>query len=192
MMALCSWVRRVDEMLISPGATPGERLLGYSAGLFGAAFAAALATRADTALWVIAVVAIVGFDVFGGVVVNATPSGSRRFHGAKTSRWSGFGFVAMHVHPLALVLLLPEEMPWATAIVVYAGVVLATVLISVAPKFLRQPIAFAAAAILIALTTVMPPPATLIAWVLPLLTVKLLLSHLLPHPAIEPSHHRSS
>lgn len=90
---------------------------------------------ADLVFWTVIILALVGFDVFGGVVVNATPSGSRRFHGPDTPRWSGLGFVVFHIHPLSLALLVPDEMPWPTAIVAYAGVVLSAVFIIRAPPF---------------------------------------------------------
>lgn len=181
MTALRSWSTRIDEVLIAPGATPGERLLGYGAGASGAVFATVVATHAALPTWGVVVLAAVAFDVFGGVVVNATLSGSRRFHRPGTPRWSALGFVTFHVHPFALALLLPDQMSWGTAAVTYSGIVLATVLVTVAPRSLCQPVAFALAAVLIAVTTSVLPVADVVSWVLPLLVVKLLLSHLLPH-----------
>ena len=170
-------------MLIAPGATAGERLLGYGAGVSGAVCAAVLATYAGLPPWGVVVLAAVAFDVFGGVVVNATLSGSRRFHRPDTPRWSALGFVAFHVHPFVLALLLPEQMSWGAATVTYSGIVLATVLVTFVPRSLCPPVAFASAAVLIAVTTSVLPVADVVGWVLPLLIVKLLLSHLLPHPA---------
>jgi hypothetical protein len=181
MTALSSWGAWIDETLIAPGATPGERLLGYGAGVAGALFAGCLAAHAGFSFWALLLVAAVGFDVFGGIVVNATRSGSRRFHGPNTRKWSALGFVAAHVHPFVLALLLPQEMPWLTAIVMYSGIALATVLVILAPEALRQPVAFAAAALLIAMAASVFPTAPVIIWILLLLIVKLLLSHLLPH-----------
>ena len=185
MTALRSWSRRIDEVLIAPGVAAGERLLGYGAGASGAVFATVLATHAALPTWGVVILAAVAFDVFGGVVVNATLSGSRRFHQPDTPRWSALGFVAFHVHPFVLALLLPEQMHWGVAAVTYSGIVLATVLVIVVPRSLRQPVAFASAAALIAVTTSVLPVANVIGWVLPLLIVKLLLSHLLPHSGSE-------
>lgn len=182
MGALRSWGTHIDGVLIAPGATAGERLLGYGSGVSGAVFAGVLAAHAALPLWAVVVLAAVAFDVFGGVVVNATLLGSRRFHRPDTPRWSALRFVAFHVHPFALAFLLPEQMPWGAATVAYGGIVLATVSVVLTPRSFRQPVAFVSAAILIAVTTSVLQAAAVVGWVLPLLVVKLLLSHLLPHP----------
>lgn len=180
MTAKRTWSQRLDEALIAPNATPGERAFGYGAAVFGAIFAGALAFSAELNVWISIVLIIVGFDMFGGVVVNATVSGSRRFHVPGTPRWNALGFVACHVHLLVLALLMPE-MPWTTAIVGYVGLILATIVVTLTPDSFKQPVAFLCAAVLIAITTSVFVPASVVAWVAPILIVKLLLSHLLPH-----------
>lgn len=167
-------------MLTAPNATSAERLLGYGAGVAGAAIAGALAIAAELPALPTIILIVVGFDLLGGVVVNATPSGSRRFHTPGTPRWQPLGFVAAHVHPFVLALVLPE-MQWTTAIVAYAGIVFAAVLVILAPEALREPIAFASAAIVTLVCTSVLLPGAVVAWVAPLLVIKLLLSHLLPH-----------
>lgn len=176
------WPRRLDEALI---ATNGERLLGYGAAIMGAGFAAALAITAGLPSWAAIVLTLMGFNLFGGGVVNATPSGSRRFHSAGRPRWAGLGFVAGHVHPLLLAVLTPA-MPWSTAAMTYGGIVLASALI-VLSGALQQASAFALAALLLAPLVSILPAEPVVAWVAPLLVIKLLLSHLLPHaPPTEP------
>ena len=182
MTSLRNGIRRIDETLIAPGATPGERLLGYGAGAVGSAFAAVLAIDAGLASWLVVVLALLGFDLFGGAVVNATRSGSKRFHGPSATRWSGLGFAIFHVHPLLLALILPDEMPWLTAIVAYVGLLLATALIIGSSAQFHRPVAFLSASMLIAIVVAMLEPASVIGWVLPILSIKILLSHLLPHP----------
>lgn len=183
MTTIRTCARRLDEALIAPNAARGERLLGYGAAVFGAILAGAFAFSAGLGMWTSIVLVIVGFDMFGGVVVNATVSGSRRFHAPDTPRWNVLGFVTYHVHLLLLALLV-QEMPWTTAVVGYVGLVLATVLVTLTPAPLKQPVAFLCAAGLIAATTAVFPPAPVVAWVAPLLIVKLLLAHLLPHGAV--------
>ncbi|MDO5094658.1 MAG: hypothetical protein Q4D79_14795 [Propionibacteriaceae bacterium] len=179
------WPRRLDEALIAPNATNGERLLSYGAAILGAGFAAVLAITAGLPWWTTIVLTLMGFDLFGGVVVNATPSGSRRFHSVGRPRWAELGFVAGHVHPLLLAVLTPA-MPWSTAAVTYGGIVLASALI-VLSGALRQASAFALAALLLAPLVSIIPTEPVVAWVAPLLVIKLLLSHLLPHaPSAKP------
>lgn len=175
-----TWVRRLDEALIAPNASQGERALGYGAAVFGAILAGFLAFDAGLNVWVSIILIAVGFDMFGGVVVNATASGSRRFHAPDTPRWNALRFVACHIHLLVLALLVPE-MPWTTAAISYVGLVLATVLVTLTADTLKQPVAFLCAAVLIAVTSAVFPAASVVAWAAPLLVVKLLLSHLLPH-----------
>ncbi|WET78983.1 hypothetical protein P3102_33930 [Amycolatopsis sp. QT-25] len=182
MAVLRSWIGRADRTLIAPGAAPVERLLGYGAAVFGAVFAGALAVAEALPALPAIILVVVGFDLFGGAVVNATPSGSRRFHASGPPRWSALGFVAAHIHTLILAIVLPG-MPWATAIAAYAGTVLAAVFVLLAPDAFRQPVAFASAVTVLAVCTAVLPPSAVMAWVVPLLVIKLLLSHLLPHPA---------
>lgn len=170
----------IDRALIAPGATGAERLLGYGAGVVGAVFAGTTAVADGLPMLPTVVLVIFGFDLFGGAVVNATPSGSARFHKAGPPGWRAVGFVAAHIHLMILALIVPEQM-WLTAIAIYAGIVLSSVLVIVVSSTYRRPIAFAMATVLIGLCSIFIAPGVAIAWVGPALIVKLLLSHLLPH-----------
>ncbi|WP_069387678.1 hypothetical protein [Cellulosimicrobium cellulans] len=174
---------RLDAALTAPDATGPERALGYGSALVGAALAVLLAVRADLDAWQVALLALVGFDLFGGVVVNATVSGSRRFHAPGTPRRGLVTFTAVHVHPLVVAALVPG-LPWSTALVTYAGILAVVVVVAVlVPDAVRAPVAFAGAAVLVALLVTVLAPEPWVAWVGPLLVLKLVLSHALPHPA---------
>ena len=121
MQKLYKLLAMVDDALIAPGATNTERLLGYGAGVCGAIFAGTTGALQGISGFGIVLLIVGGFDLFGGAVVNATPSCSRRFHTGKRSRGSALGFIAGHIHTLVLAAVLPTVMPWATAIVAYAG-----------------------------------------------------------------------
>ena len=95
------------------------------------------------------------------------------------------GFIAGHIHTLVLAAVLPTVMPWATAIVAYAGVLLAAALIVSVRSEYRPPVAFGLAVILIAICLAIQPLSPAVVWVIPVLVIKLLLAHLLPHPANE-------
>ena len=171
MQKLYKLLAMVDDALIAPGATNTEHLLGYGAGVCGAIFAGTTGALQGISGFGIVLLIVGGFDLFGGAVVNATPSCSRRFHTGKRSRGSALGFIAGHIHTLVLAAVLPTVMPWATAIVAYAGVLLA--------------VAFGLAVILIAICLAIQPLSPAVVWVIPVLVIKLLLSHLLPHPTNE-------
>lgn len=185
MQKLYKLLAMVDDALIAPGATNTERLLGYGAGVCGAIFAGTTGALQGISGFGIVLLIVGGFDLFGGAVVNATPSCSRRFHTGKRSRGSALGFIAGHIHTLVLAAVLPTVMPRATAIVAYAGVLLAVALIVSVRSQYRPPVAFGLAVILIAICLAIQPLSPAVVWVIPVLVIKLLLSHLLPHPANE-------
>lgn len=180
-----SLLSRLDAALTAPDATSTERALGYGTALVGAALAVVLAVApgdgAGLAVWQVALLALVGFDLFGGVVVNATVTGSRRFHAPGASRRGLVTFTAVHVHPLVVAALVPG-LPWSTALVTYAGILgVVAVVALLVPPAVRAPVAFAGAAVLVALLVTVLAPEPWVAWVGPLLVLKLVLSHALPH-----------
>ena len=78
MQKLYKLLAMVDDALIAPGATNTERLLGYGAGVCGAIFAGTTGALQGISGFGIVLLIVGGFDLFGGAVVNATPSCSRR------------------------------------------------------------------------------------------------------------------
>ncbi|OLT54621.1 hypothetical protein, partial [Cellulosimicrobium sp. CUA-896] len=138
-----SLLSRLDAALTAPDATSTERALGYGTALVGAALAVVLAVApgddAGLAVWQVALLALVGFDLFGGVVVNATVTGSRRFHAPGASRRGLVTFTAVHVHPLVVAALVPG-LPWSTALVTYAGILgVVAVVALLVPPAVRAP-----------------------------------------------------
>lgn len=170
---------RLHATLVAPGATAVELALGYGAGAIGAVLGLAIGMRHDAAPVLLVVLALIGFDLLGGAAVNAMPSASARFHGRAGGRRHRLVFVALHGHVLLLALLVPA-LSWATALVLYAAVLAAAVLVEVAPPSLRRPIASAAAGLVIAVAVALLVVPPVVAWVVPLLAVKLLLGHLVP------------
>lgn len=171
----------MTDRLIAPDATREEIALGYTAAVLGATTAGLLAWRAGQSAVVIVVVALVGFDLFGGAVVNATASAKRWYHRPGRSSRHHLGFVAAHIQPFILALLVPG-FGWWTAAATYGIVFLAAAAVSSSPGRILTPVAFTCAVFGIAVTTaVLTVPAFLL-WFGPVLLVKLLLAHLLPEP----------
>lgn len=172
------WAGRVAGVLMPPDATPAERGAGWGAALFGALLAAGIAAAHDESTLLIVVLAVIGFDLFGGVVVNVLASASARFHaGGPRNRLM---FVAGHLHLPALALITPG-LSWPVAGALYAIQLAAAVLVEAVPAQLRRPVAYAvAAAVSTVAVSVLPVPAV-VAWVAPVLAVKLLIGHLLRH-----------
>ncbi|WP_410876628.1 hypothetical protein [Nocardia sp. A7] len=169
----------ITDRLIAPNATRSEAALCYSAAVVGAATAGLLA-RSSSAL-VIIVVVVVGFDLFGGAVVNATASAKRWFHRPSLDARHHLAFVAIHGQPFLLALVVPG-FGWSTAAAIYGLVLAAAVVVTSTPKRLRTPVAFAATVFGTAITTAVLTVPTFLLWFGPVLLIKLLLAHLLPEP----------
>lgn len=169
---------RVNALLVAPDATRPELALGYGAALIGAAAAAAGGLVSGYGAAHVLLFAVLGFDIAGGVVVNATRAAARRFHHGPHWRRRSVLFVAAHVHPFVVALLFPAQTWWASA-VLYLGLVASALLITSTPLALRRPVAFACAAALITWTVVTGPTEDALVWIAPLLVIKLLLAHLL-------------
>ncbi|MFQ6230449.1 hypothetical protein [Nocardia sp. NPDC002869] len=167
--------------MIAPAATRAEIVLGYTAAALGAMTAGAVAWHAGGTLLVVGVIALVGFDLFGGAVVNATDSAKRWYHRPVRSSRHHLGFVAAHVQPFILALIVPG-FGWWTAAAIYAIVFLAAVAVALSPREIRTPVAFVGAVFgVVVISGVFTVPAFLI-WFAPVLLIKLLLAHLLPGP----------
>ncbi|WP_280435876.1 hypothetical protein [Nocardia carnea] len=171
----------VTDRLIAPGATRAEITLGYCAGAGGAAAAGALAWQAGQMWLVVVVTALVGFDMFGGAVVNATASATRWYHRQGRPAHGHLLFVVVHIQPFVLALAVPGY-GWTAAAVTYGLALVSAVAVIRSPWAIRTPVAFVAvvAGILVTTTLVTVPP--FLMWFAPVLLIKLLLGHLLPHP----------
>lgn len=172
----------LTDRLIAPGATRAEVTLGFSVAIGGAAGAAALAIRADHPWPVVAVIAVLAFDLFGGSVVNAMGSAKRWYHRPGRTAVHHLGFVAIHIQPFLLAWVVPA-FSWTAAVTIYVLAMTGALIVTAAPAPLRRPIAFAVTAFaLLWVTGVLAVPAE-VAWFAPVLLIKLLLAHLLPEEA---------
>ncbi|APU12756.1 MULTISPECIES: hypothetical protein [Actinoalloteichus] len=172
---------RMNAVLVAPGASSVEAWLSYGAALVGAAFGLVAGAVSESTPLQLVLLVLLGFDLFGGAVVNATAAASRRFHGAQSSRVRRWGFVAAHLHLLGVALMFPDY-SWAVAVLLYSVILLAAALILLVNEALRRPVAFAACSVilpLVAVATATGVPAEL-SWIAPLLVIKLLLGHLVP------------
>ncbi|WP_216212338.1 hypothetical protein [Amycolatopsis aidingensis] len=172
---------RLNDELVAPRAGTGELLTTYLAALAGTGLAVTLAAEAGLGWLPVLVLGIVAFDMFGGAVANATTAAKHRFHAPGRTWRRHLGFVAIHLQPFLLALVVPG-FGWATAAVVYAGVLAGAVLVLAVPGQLRRPAAFAVAVLGAAAATMLPVPDP-VAWFVPTLLIKLLLGHLLPGEA---------
>ena len=166
------------DRAIGAGATRGEIELSVSAAVVGGALAGLLAWHARLGPLAVAVVVAIALDGFGGVVVNATASNKRWFHGpGRTDRFHLL-YVAAHVHPFVLALVVPG-FTWVAATGVYASVLVSALAIGAVPASLRRPAAFLFAAVSITVVTSVLTIPHAVVWFAPVLIIQLLLSHML-------------
>ncbi|PZG38071.1 hypothetical protein C1I98_24815 [Spongiactinospora gelatinilytica] len=171
--------RAVGDMLVAPDATRGETVTAYATAVAGAALVAVIGSRAGHAWPVVAFLALAGFDLFGGTVVNATASAKRRFHRPGRTARHHFLFVAGHVHPFLMALLVPG-FGWGAAVAVYGLVVTGALGVLATSAVLRRPVAFAVAALASTVSVTLLAIPVEVAWFAPVLFGKLLLGHILP------------
>jgi hypothetical protein len=95
------------------------------------------------------------------------------------------GFVALHIYPF-LVAWLFRAGDWGYAIVAYGYLLAAAVLIVLAPRYLKRPVALFLFLGGLALDQLVLTPTPGLTWFLPLLYLKLLVSHAVPEAPFRP------
>lgn len=175
------------------GATATERRLVWSTAAVGVAAVVWAAETAGVrwAWWQWALVALVTVDVVGGVVANSLGSAKRFYHGPAPQGAGAVqqvlhhpvGFATAHVHPFVLVPALGGSWAWAVGVYVtcLAGVALVTML----PRHLQRPAAFAIATLALLAAPSAPSPDGL-AWFGPVLVLKLVVAHAVPEEPYRP------
>ncbi|GHB30235.1 hypothetical protein [Streptomyces chryseus] len=178
------------ERFMGPGKSRSESVV-ETLGLFGCALllAAGLWTSGAAHDWStgqLAVVAMVGLDLIGGVLTNATNAAKRWYHRADPgARRARLLFVAAHLIHLAAMglFVLSGDLAWTltNAALLLGG----ALVVEFAPMHLRRPVAMALlmAAALTNLFWLAVPAA--LAWFAPLFFLKLLVCHLVPEAPLE-------
>jgi len=172
---LGSWDR-----FMGPGATRGENGLALGSSLLGAAgiVVYGLVGPGRWSGWQIGVLAVLGGDLLGGAVANATQTTKRWYHRPGRGARQHMGFTAMHVGYVALVAWLFRGLDVAYFAWVSAALLGSAAAVLRSPGYLKRPVAaglVAGAAVAGALTG---PPA--LAWFLPVLWLKLIAGHAVP------------
>jgi hypothetical protein len=167
------------DRLVGPTATRAEQALTIAFATLATAVVCGYVIVAGLGWsWLqLLVVAVLVFDVAGGITANATASGRRWWHRPGLSERDHFRFVAAHLHPFVLAALF-AGVTWAGAATIYGYLLVATaVVLRVDPSIRR-----ASTLVLVALWLLVAPYAAVmpvgLEWFVPLLYLKLLVSHL--------------
>ena len=182
------WKGQLDR-LIGPGATPAEIVLQLVPSV-GAAIAAplyALTLTIDWTPWQLGVIAILGFDLVGGILTNATAAAKRWYHRPGQGWRQHMAFVCIHLFHIGLVALLFRGGDGLFFATVSSYLLLAAGLILASPLYLQRPIALGLYGLALVCDRYCLAPTPGLEWFLPLFFLKLLVSHLLNETAYRPT-----
>ena len=174
------WRGEFDRFM-GPGATRAEFMLEFGYALLGgvAMLVYALTSSPQWSIIQIGVAVLLAFDIAGGVVTNATSSAKRWYHRAGQSARQQLQFVALHVIHLVIVAWLFRSGDWLFAIVFSIYLLLSAIVITRTPLYLQRPLALGLTCVAIVMGLVVFAPTPGLEWFIPLLFLKLLVSHVL-------------
>ena len=181
------WQGRLDQ-LIGPGATPAELTLQLVPSI-GAAIAAPLYASTlsiNWSPWQLGLITLLGFDLVGGVLTNATAAAKRWYHRPGQGWRQHMGFVCVHLLHVGLVALLLRGGDWLFWAGVSSYLLLAAGLILASPLYLQRPVALGLYGLALLSDRYLFLPTPGLEWFLPLSFLKLLVSHLLHETAYQP------
>lgn len=182
------WKGHLDRF-IGPGATPAEMVLQVVPSV-AAAIASplyALTLPIDWTPWQLGAMAILGFDLVGGVLTNATAAAKRWYHRPGQGWRQHMTFVCVHLFHIGLVALLFRGGDGLFFASVSSYLLLAAGLILASPLYLQRPIALGLYGLVLMCGHYFFAPTPGLEWFLPLFYLKLLVSHLLNETAYQPN-----
>lgn len=168
------------DRFVGPGATVAEQLIGLLPAAI-AAVAIVFYAHGEKLNWTLIqyiVAALLAFDIVGGVTTNATSSAKRWYHRNTQTVAKHLGFIAIHIMQIFLVGWLFRDLDVAYIVGVYVYLMTAAVSIIFTPVRIQRSVALllVCGAIIISLYAYSPTPG--FEWFIPVLFLKLLVSHL--------------
>lgn len=137
-----------------------------------------------------AIVIALGMDMIGGVVTNSTSAAKRWYHREGQGFVQHMTFISIHAMQIAAVAFLfcpQEDQRWLYFGVVYGSLLVSSAIVLSVPLYLQRPVAMSlvSAAIPLSMSKVLPETPG-IEWFIPLLFLKLLVSHLTMETSFQP------
>jgi hypothetical protein len=131
-------------------------------------------------------ISLLGFDLVGGVITNATSSAKRWFHRTGQTWQHHLVFVSIHIFHIFLVALLFRNADWGFLAIASGYLIGASILILRTPLYLQRPVAFGLYGLALLGNSYLFAPTVGLEWFLPLFFLKILLSHLLKEMPYSP------
>lgn len=177
------------DRFIGPGVTRAELWLQFGvASLVAVALPmAAVVDNRGWTWWQLLLIAVIAFDLMGGVVTNATSTAKRWYHRPGQSFNQHMGFILLHLLQPLVVVLAFDPGNWLFVGGSFGYLVLASLLILRAPLYLQRPLALSLLVGGIFLSLYVLPVPLYFEWFLPVYYVKLLVSHLLYEEPYRPA-----
>ncbi|NES80973.1 MAG: hypothetical protein F6K10_05960 [Moorea sp. SIO2B7] len=168
------------DKFVGPGATLTEQMISLVPAVF-AALCITYYSYVSNLGWSLMqhiVAAIIAFDIVGGITTNATSSAKRWYHRSGQTAINHLGFVSIHILQIFLVSWLFRNLDIPYIIGVYLYLLFAASGILYVPLRIQRSVALllVCGAILISEYVYSPTPG--FEWFIPLLFIKLLVSHL--------------
>ena len=131
-------------------------------------------------------ISLLGFDLAGGVLTNATSSAKRWFHREGQTWQHHLIFVSIHIFHIFLVALLFRDADWGFLAIASSYLIGASILILRTPLYLQRPVAFGLYGLALLGNSYLFAPTVGLEWFLPLFFLKILISHLLKETPYRP------
>ena len=178
------WLDRIT----GTGATRAELLVQFiPAAIF--AIAAPIYAQTLSIDWTylqLGLISLLGFDLVGGVLTNATSSAKRWFHRTGQTWQHHLRFVSIHLVHIFLVALLFRGSDWVFFALASSYLIGASILILQTPLYLQRPVAFGLYGLVLLGNSYLFEPTVGLEWFLPLFFLKILISHLLKEAPYRP------
>lgn len=171
----------VVDRLTGPGATNAELLLQLVPSLV-AMVAAPIFALNQPVQWTplqIGFIALLAFDIVGGILTNATATAKRWYHRPGQSWRQHLAFVSLHLIHVLLVALLFRGGDWGFWIGTSGYLLAASVVILGSPLYLQRPVALGLYGLALLGDRYIVAPTAGLEWFLPFFFLKILVSHLL-------------
>ena len=180
------------DRIIGPGATKAELLLQFIPALMAAIAATmyALTLPVDWTSLQLGLIAVLGFDLVGGVLTNATESAKRWYHRPGQGLQQHLAFVCLHIVHILLVALLFRGGDWGFFLGVSTYLLGASVIILRSPLYLQRPVALGLYCLALLGNYYLFSSTYGLEWFLPLFFLKILVSHLLGEAPYHPEEAR--
>lgn len=179
------------DKFVGPGATPAEEWIQLGGGLLLAGGVGMLLhaqrNHLNWSVGQIIVIALLIFDLSGGIITNATSVAKRWYHRAGQEELKAhLPFIVVHGLHIFLIAWLFRSMDWAYLGVMYGYLLMASVMIIKTPLYLQRPVSFTLFCVGYLLGMYVFTPTIGLEWFIPFFYLKLLVSHLVKEAPFTP------